>query len=184
MLKVGDFITTYSSGYFRIEKIIDTYAQETKNGHVKGEKIDSIIISKQVFNNKFEFTLGFDKSNEEDCKKVNKKVQGVIDEYLINNPEDFKRFLEYQIPDIIKNKNIIVTLSNEECEKMTAMLYQMKHKFSLNDLKHAFIKNGFEKNIGNKGNNAYMLQIVNINFDVNSKKEELYVFDKLKKMGR
>lgn len=184
MLKVGDYITTYSSGYFRIEKIVDRYAQETKDGYVKGEKIESIVFSKQVFNQTFDFTLGFDRSNEEDCKKVSKKIVAIIDEYFSTHQEDFQELLKYEIPDIKKNKNIMLTLSDEEFEKMKVMLFNMKHKFSLNELKHEFIKNKFENCIGNKGPNTYMLQIVNINYSTNSKKEELYLFDKIKKLGR
>lgn len=183
MLKVGDYITTYSGGYFRVEHVLERYAQETANGFVKGEKMPNVVVSKQVFNQSFEFTLGYDRSDESDCKLVPKKAQTVIDEFFIDNPKKLLELNQYEIPNIKKNKNIILTLDQVEHERLTVLLYSMKHKFSLRELKDAFVENGLEKCIGNKGKNTYMLCIVNINYEVNGKKEEVYVFDKIKKMG-
>lgn len=183
MIKEGEWVSASGNGYYRVFKILKRYAQETDESHKKGDRLPDLVISKKVFNSNLKFSLGIDQSEINDLEKAPENVLALIEQYLIDNPEKSKEIEEFEIPVIQKNKTMWVTLKEIDKIEMNKLMYSLNYRFSLEDLKQAFIDRNLKRCLGNKGvGDSYMLTIANMNYEVNEKFEELYTIVKLRKI--
>lgn len=69
MIKVGQWVNSYSKGIFRIEKILDRYYDDfdpiTDLSKRVGDKYDDrIVILKRLLNSKFKKSIGYESCSE------------------------------------------------------------------------------------------------------------------------
>ena len=118
-LKVGDWITTYSAGIFRVEHIITEYYDESYPMIPPDKKIGDVIehrtiVSKKLFNSKFKKTLGYDSCSELLAKKVTPEQEDHIKTILAQNPQFQQQLDEYTIPPQLTIFNMPLQIDSEQ----------------------------------------------------------------------
>ena len=117
-LKVGDWITSYSAGIFRIEQIITEYYEENNSMMPTDKKIGDVelrtIVSKKLFNSKFKKTLGYDSCNELLAKKVTPEQEDHIKTILAQNPQFLQQLDDYKIPPLHNVCNMPLQIDSEQ----------------------------------------------------------------------
>lgn len=97
MLKVGDWVTQYSSGYWQIVDIKPKYADEDRKtdliNYKKGDLIGSWILMKKGFTSKMKFRVDSDVCDSTWCKIVSDKILDQINEYFEKHPQDYETFI-------------------------------------------------------------------------------------------
>ena len=101
-LKVGDWVNSYSKGFYRIENIIEQFYDESypEIGENKiGDIIkDRIIVSKRFLNTKFKKSISYEDCSEFHISKLNKNQQLELEKVIEKNPNLLIELDEYIIP--------------------------------------------------------------------------------------
>src|SRR5260370_41914593 len=118
MIKVGQWVNSYSKGIFRVEKILDRFYDdfdpEVGPGKNVGDKYDHrIVISKRLLNSKFKKSISYDSCSEYFTTPLDKEQNGELKKLLRENPVWLKALDGYEIPEIHSIYNWPVQLNSE-----------------------------------------------------------------------
>ncbi|HNX59879.1 MAG TPA: hypothetical protein PKK43_12320 [Spirochaetota bacterium] len=113
-LKKNDWVTGYSKGYFRIEKIFEDYYDETSfdiDEHKVGDLKPGLSVHlKKGFNANLKPMLGWDVCDISFCKLVDKKTLKIINETFSDNNSFKDKFESFELDPVllIHNMNLSV----------------------------------------------------------------------------
>ena len=168
MIKVGQWVNSYSKGIFRIEKILDRYYDEfapiTDPKKKAGDKYDdSIVITKRLLNSKFKKSIGYDSCSEFFIVPLDKEQEERLNEILKQNPDWLTELSDYLIPDINSIYNWRVQLdSSTEMTKVEEIIKLIETGQTLRQIHNEIDKRGLTKNFDRNFGN-YLLQMTNVN---------------------
>src|SRR6478735_2036146 len=119
MIKVGQWVNSYSKGIFRIERILDRYYDEfdplTDPKKKVGDKYDDrIVVTKRLLNSKFKKSISYDSCSEFFIVPLDKEQKERLQEILKQNPDWLTELNDYSIPDIHTVYNWSVQLNSKE----------------------------------------------------------------------
>jgi hypothetical protein len=175
MIKVGQWVNSYSKGIHRIEKILDRYYDEfdpiTDPKKKVGDRYeDRIVITKRLLNSKFKKSISYDSCSEffivplDDVQKVGLKKA------LKQNPDWLTELNDYVIPEINSIYNWSVQLdSSGEKIKVNEIIKLIETGQTLRQIHDAIEKRGLTKNFDRNFGN-YLLQMTNVNHETVDKR--------------
>lgn len=101
MLKIGDWVTQYSKGYWQIVNIKPKYAEKDYPDHnyKKGDRIGSWVLMKKGFTPKMKFRIETDCCDSYWCKPVSAEVLAEIHKYFESHPKDYEKFCDTPYQD-------------------------------------------------------------------------------------
>jgi hypothetical protein len=175
MIKVGQWVNSYSKGIFRIEKILDRYYDEfdpiTDPKKKVGDKYDDrIVITKRFLNSKFKKSISYESSSEFFILPLDKKQKGLLQETLKQNPDWFRELNDYLLPEINSIYNWTVQLdSSIEKTKVSQILKFVEAGQTLRQIQNEIDKRGLTKNFDRNFGN-YILQMTNVNHETVNKR--------------
>jgi hypothetical protein len=175
-MKIGDWVTSYSKGYFQIERIVNIYVDESNShlGKLENKKIgevlsNPIVVLKKGFNSNLKPNLGWDTCALSYCKLVDNNVLQSIQDELDNNTIFIKKFNNYTIPPIKSLFNISIKSSVEIIEKLDLL----KHKIHKGLTYKEIIQETQINNYISIPPNC-TVQLINIDFEVNQEKRTIF----------
>jgi hypothetical protein len=108
----GDWVSGYRSGFFRVEKVIRQFYDESHvggvlGGHQIGDEFDDpALVLKRGFNSKLNRSLGWDSCSAAHCHFLPQRTTARIEETLRRDPAFRKALDSYVIPPIQELHNI------------------------------------------------------------------------------
>ncbi len=103
MIKIGDWVTQYSRGFWLVVDIKPKYAENDYCGdgikYKKGDLIGSWAIMKKGFTPKMKFRIDSDVCDSAWCKLVSPDILDIINQYFDENPNDYKKFIDTPFVD-------------------------------------------------------------------------------------
>ncbi|MBR1810898.1 MAG: hypothetical protein IJ766_04495 [Clostridia bacterium] len=135
MLTIGDWVTQYSAGYWKIIDIKDKYADcdmqtETANWK-KGDSLGQWVILKKGFTPKMKPSIRCEFVDALWCKELSETTLEMIDAYFAEHPDFQNSFNSAEIhlnPMIV---NCWIALSDEEEQDFNNLLSGLPESFSL-----------------------------------------------------
>lgn len=150
MLKIGDWVTQYSKGYWQIIDIKPKYAEEDyqyENGFFqkKGDLIGSWVLMKKGFTPKMKFMRGSDVCDSEWCKAVSADVAKMIDNYFQENPADYEKFSSSPFVDRPAVSTTWLHLTPDEVVLFERIIKELPTRFTRDYAMKCFEKQGLKK---------------------------------------
>jgi hypothetical protein len=175
MIKVGQWVNSYSKGIFRVEQILDRYYDDydpmIEPGKKVGDKYDHrIVISKRLLNSKFKKSISYESCSEYFTIPLDKETNQELKRVLKENPDWLKDLNNFEIPEIKSIYNWPVQLkSGPEKNKVKEIRKLIESGRTLKQIHNEIDKRGLEKNFDQNFGN-YLLQMTNINHETVDKK--------------
>ena len=92
MLKIGDWVTQYSAGYWKVLNIVPKYADENYASWKKGDRIGDWVILKKGFTPKMKPANACEFVDGQWCKAVSAETAAAIKAALAENPRAKQKF--------------------------------------------------------------------------------------------
>ncbi|RUS41953.1 hypothetical protein [Cohnella sp. AR92] len=173
-MDVGDWVTSYSKGYFRIERIIKRYYDVSHSGgflgsnHIGEEIEDPIVVLKKGFNTNLKASLGFDSCALSLCKRISGDAHNIIEKKFIEDKKFEKRFNDYIIPPIVSLHNIGFN-ANRELLNIENIRDQI-----INGMTFAEIQEKLNTDFNFEFPHNKTIQFKNYDFEINESRELIF----------
>ena len=135
-IKVGDWITQYSKGYFKVVDIKDGYGSDVgPYTDRKGELIGRFVICKKAFTPKMKPSVMLDWVAEAWCKVVDGQTLEEIEKYFSEH-KDFKK--KFESKECTLNPSIEswwIALTDVQAEKVEGLLKELQPPFTRGQVK-------------------------------------------------
>ncbi len=184
MIKIGDFVTQYSAGYWQLielkPKIADEdYTDSNGKTHKKGDVIGQWAILKKAFTPKMKPKIDFDYADSFWLKPVGDEVQFSIEQYFADNPS-FKEKYENAIlklnPSIM---NCWMNLPEKEEEQFREAMRSLPKSYTMEEFWHKFKK--YKKYISTPPT-TYLINFFAYPWDINENGDIVYIGCVLEKL--
>jgi hypothetical protein len=177
-IKIGDWVTSYSKGIYRVERIITQYYDELDIVDEEDKKIgdeypDKFVVSKRFLNSSFKKSLGYDSCSAFFIEPLDKIKLKTLNETIKKNPNWLADLDNYQIPPIQSIYNMDLKLKTKDDVKLIKEFMSfIKEGRTYKELKKEMRKRHLEKYIPDTFGN-YILQMINVD---NEQKEKRAVW--------
>lgn len=138
MLKVGDWVTQYSAGYWQVVAVFAKYAEEdhTNNGTTwkKGDRIGDWVVLKQAFTPKMKPSYQCECVDGLWCKPVSEEVRLAIEAAFAADPKGKEKFLaapNMPQPAVV---NFWMALSADKAAGLRGVLAALPQRFVVGQL--------------------------------------------------
>ena len=133
-IKIGDWVTQYSKGYWQVVDIKLKYATEDYKGENgawnKGDFLGYWIILKKAFTPKMKPNIACECVNSYWCEKVSNEERILIENYFVENP-DFK--IKFNSRENIPNPTIVncwLTIPEDKVDEFKELLKSLPPKYT------------------------------------------------------
>jgi hypothetical protein len=174
-IKIGDWVTSYSKGIYRVEKIITRYYDELaiideEDKKIGDEYADKFIISKRLLNSNFKKSIGYDSCSDFFIKPLDKEKLRTFNETLKKNPNWLVDLDNYQIPPIKLIYNMDLKLKTKDDVKLVKeFILFIKDGRTYKEIKKEMQKRHLDKYIPDTFGN-YILQMINVDNEQKDKR--------------
>lgn len=139
MLKIGDWVKQYSSGYWQIIDIKPKYAEEDVDNEnlkcKKGDLIGSWALMKKGFTPKMKFRVESDYCDAAWCVPVSAEELAAINEYFATHPKDAEKFEKKPFAPRPAITTIWLEIPEEKRVDMEAAISELPETFTEKELK-------------------------------------------------
>lgn len=134
MIKVGDWVTQYSKGFWQVVELKPKYADETLLTEVttqkKGDFLGYWALLKKGFTPKMKFRIDSDVCDYLWCKAVPDDVLRSINQYFEQHPGDHQRFCDSEFVDKPAVSSAWVDLSPDQAELFERAISELPPRFT------------------------------------------------------
>ena len=134
VIKIGDWVTQYSKGFWLIVDIKPKYAEDdcNRNGivHKKGDQIGSWIVMKKGFTPKMKFRIDSDVCDSAWCKPVSADILELINQYFEKNPDDYQKFVNTPFVDRPAVSTTWLQLTGEQVSLFQKAIQELPELFT------------------------------------------------------
>ena len=138
MIKVGDWVTQYSAGYWKVIDIIPKYADEDYNYNgkswKKGDRLGDWVILKKGFTPKMKPSNRCEFVDSSWCEKVPSDISDKIESTFLENPKIQSKFLNAQSLPEPSVTSIWLNLSDEKADEFTQLLNKLPNRFTVSEM--------------------------------------------------
>jgi hypothetical protein len=162
-IKIGDWVTQYSAGIYRVEKIF-----EFKNR-------EPIAVLKKGFTNKLKPSVSWDSCSITLCETISDDLLKEIKSIFENNSNFSKRFNDYAIPPIQMFFNTNVVLKDkQDKETVISKLKFPEEGKTIQQVESLLIENGIEILGSVQSKDSVPFQLTCFDYETNSDGESIY----------
>jgi hypothetical protein len=122
-MNVGDWVTAYNKGIFKVDRIIQRYYDESHDKRILGSHQvgdlmnDPIVVLKKCFSSSLKPSMGWDICAQSLCHLVDSEVLSNIEGILSTNPKLIDKIDKYEIPQTKLLHNISLYLGDSKEHK-------------------------------------------------------------------
>jgi AraC-like DNA-binding protein len=166
-IKIGDWVTSYSKGLYRVEKIITRYYDELDIDDEEDKKVgeeyaDKLVISKRLLSSNFKKSTGYDSCSDFFVRPLDKEKLKILNDTLKKNPSWLGELDNYQIPPIKTIYNMELKLdSKNDLKLVKEFIPFINEGRTYKEIKREMRKRQLDKFIQDFFGN-YILQLTNI----------------------
>ena len=130
MLKIGDWVTQYSAGYWKVLNIVPKYADENYASWKKGDRIGDWVILKKGFTPKMKPANACEFVDSQWCKAVSAETAAAIEAAFAENPRAKQKF--DSAPDMPKPSvaSTWMVLTEEQAAAFSALFAGLPERFT------------------------------------------------------
>lgn len=137
-IKIGDWVTQYSAGYWMVVKFFPKYAEEdySYNGisWKKGEHIGEWVILKKGFTPKMKPNNACELVDAKWCKTVSHDIAQAIELAFSENPKALTKFQNApDVPNPTVGPNIWLALTEAQADSFAEHIKSLKDRFSIGE---------------------------------------------------
>ena len=183
-IKVGDWVTQYSAGYWKVIDIFPKYADEDfkNNGHTykKGDRIGDWVILKKGFSAKMKPYNACEITDSQWCNPVSEDIAQTIEKAFNDNPkakEKFDKSPNLPTPSVM---NIWLGLTDEQVDMLSETLNTLPNKFSLKEFKEIFAS--YRQHLADPSKATHILNLFSYLWEIDDNFEPLHFGTELKKI--
>lgn len=136
-IKIGDWVTQYSVGFWQVVDIKPKYAPETRNDtfgkYKKGEQIGHWAVLKKGFTPKMKFRTDVECVDIWWCKPVCETEKSEIIRYFDENPKHKEKFDNLEIKLRPEITPLWIELDSDSLKRLDALLSELPPKFTFDE---------------------------------------------------
>lgn len=170
-IRVGDWVTSYSAGFWRVERIIKGAISVDASGKMSAS---NLVISKRFLSAGYRPLFGTECCSEACVSKLNSDELVNLESFLLENKGRYQKFLAREPKVVCSWCDVFFTPSKSEKQEKIAALFNMEEKIKASNL-HSYVKNlGLEY----FGKPAWRVEFKCTNYEMEGQ-ELLYTFNKV-----
>lgn len=183
-LKIGDWVTQYSSGFWKIVGIFPKYADEdySYNGKSwkKGDRIGDWVILKKGFTAKMKPTNACELADAQWCNSVSDEVLQLIEATFAENPKARAKFDNAPDMPAPAVNGIWMALSNEQAESFANMIVDLPKRFTLEEFWQYFAN--YRQYVVKPPQYTHILYLYSYLWEISDSFDQLYFSAEIKKI--
>ena len=175
--KVGDWVTQYSKGYWKIIGVLPKYADmdyDNEPYHYRfGDQIGTWVLMKKGFTPKMKFRLDSDFCDGYWCKPVSSTEQDQIDEYFHSHPADLERFQRYEFVEHPMISSLWMNLTDNQEKELNEVINSLPARFTM----ESFMNEIKRRNLGHIICNppaSHIMNLFSLPWELDEQKRLLY----------
>ncbi|CAH2713844.1 hypothetical protein BACCIP111895_00998 [Neobacillus rhizosphaerae] len=161
-LKIGDWVTQYSAGIYRVEKIF-----EFKNHQ-------PIAVLKKGFTNKLKPSVSWDSCSISFCETISDDLLKEIKSIFENNSKFSKRFNDYDIPPIQMLFNTNVVLKDKHDKETVISQLKFPEGKTIQQIESLLFENDIEILDSEQSKDSVPFQLTCFDYETDSNGEFIY----------
>lgn len=185
-IRVGDWVTQYSAGYWKVINIYPKFADKDYNYNgfswKKGDRIGDWVVLKKAFTPKMKPSNMCECVDAQWCKPVPNDIAHSIESAFAENPKAKSKF---ENAPSIPNPCIAsdwMALTDEQAESFSEHIKNLPDRFTSEEF-WAYSSN-YRKNIVDPSNATHILYVFSHLWEINDKFEPFYFGPELKKYNK
>ncbi len=184
MMKIGDFVTQCSAGYWQIIDIKPKYALDgdtDANGkkYKKGQVIGQWVVLKKAFTPKMKPKIDFEYIDPYWMKPVGSEILNKIETYFLENPAFKEKFDNAAVKLSPAITNCWINFPEEEEEQIKEAMNSLPEKYTMDEFWKKFKK--YKKYIS-KPPTKYLINFLAYPWDMDKKGNVVYTGCTLEKL--
>ena len=134
-LKIGDWVTQYSAGYWQVVGIFPKYADEDysygDNSWKKGDRLGDWVVVKKGFTAKMKPSNACEFLDSKNCQLVSQDVVRAIEDAFAENPKIKEKFDNAPSMPNPSVYSVWMSLSDEQADSFAELLSSLPDRFTL-----------------------------------------------------
>ena len=184
MIRVGDWVTQYSAGYWKVLDIVPKYADEDYcydgRSWKKGDRLGDWVILKKGFTPKMKCSNACEFADAQWCKPVAQEVRQAIEAAFAENPKAKQKF--EKAPNMPKPAvtSCWMVLSGEQADSFAKLLRTLPERFTL----EAFwtLADDYRQCIADPSGATHILYLFSYLWEISESFDPLHFGPELKKL--
>ncbi len=183
-IKIGDWVTQYSAGYWKVVNIFPKYADEDYcyegNSWKKGDRLGDWVILKKGFTVKMKPSNACDFVDAQWCKPVSNDIVQSIEATFAENPKIKQKF--DNAPDMPNPSvaNIWMKLSDEQVQSFSELISNFPERFTTEQF-WTWSAN-YRQHIVDPSNATHILYLYSYLWEISDDFEPLHLGPEIKKL--
>ena len=136
-LKIGDWVTQYSAGYWKVVAIFPKYADEdySYNGRSwkKGDRLGDWVVLKKGFTAKMKPSNACEFLDSKNCQLVSQDVVRAIEDAFAENPKAKEKFDNAPSMPNPSVYSVWMSLSDEQAKAFADVMSKLPERFTLDE---------------------------------------------------
>ena len=136
-LKIGDWVTQYSAGYWKVVAIFPKYADEdySYNGQSwkKGDRLGDWVVLKKGFTAKMKPSNACEFLDSKNCQLVSQDVVRAIEDTFAENPKAKEKFDNAPSMPNPSVYSVWMSLSDEQAKAFADVMSKLPERFTLDE---------------------------------------------------
>ena len=184
MIKVGDWVTQYSAGYWKVLNIIPKFADEdyNYNGHAwkKGDRLGDWVILKKGFTPKMKFSNACEFVDAQWCEPVSSEVIEAIEIAFCENSKAKQKF--DNAPNMPKPSvaSTWMALSDEQVVSFSELFKELPERFTAKQF--WILAEGYRQYIVDPSQATHILYLFSYLWEISDTFDPLHFGPELKKL--
>lgn len=183
-LQVGDWVTQYSSGYWKVIKIFPKYADEDycsgNKSWKKGDRLGDWVILKKGFTSSMKPSNGCEFVDAQWCKAVSDDVVHSLESILDENPKAKQKFENAPSMPKPSVNSVWLTLSEEQAEVFSKSFELLPHRFTLEQFWK--LSSNYRQHIVDPSNATHILYLFSYLWEIDDHFQPLHFDPQIKKL--
>ena len=183
-IKVGDWVTQYSAGYWKVVNIFPKYADEDYNydgkSWKKGDRLGDWVILKKGFTPKMKPSNACEFVDAQWCNPVSNDIVLAIEETFEENPKAKQKF--EKAPNMPKPSvaSVWMMLSDEQAECFSQLILNCQERFTSEEFWD--FASEYRKYIVDPSKATHILYLFSYLWEISDNSESLHFGPELKKL--
>lgn len=175
-IKIGDWVTQYSAGYWQVVNIFPKYADEDYSygdkSWKKGDRLGDWVILKKGFTAKLKPGTACEFVDAQWCKLVSRDIVDVIEAAFAENPKARLKF--ENAPDMPKPSvaTVWMALSDEQAEAFAELMRGLPERFTMDQFWELCA--GYRQYVADPAGATYILHLFSYLWEISEDFEPLH----------
>ena len=182
-LKVGDWVTQYSAGYWQVVGIFPKYADEDysygDNSWKKGDRLGDWVVLKKGFTPKMKPSNACEFLDSKICQPVSNDIVEAIESAFAENSKAKEKFDNAPSMPNPSVYSVWMSLSNEQADSFTDLLSTLPERFTLDEFWK--LSADYRQYIAKPPHYTHILYLHSYLWEINDRFEPLHFRPEIKK---